>query len=92
MGVNISSPPDLVCQGTYALTQCCPKPAKVKVGALGLISLDPGYYTYIGSAFGPGGAVTSPCRGPVTTPLASRLSSSVPRAHVGLGIVVPSAR
>ncbi len=46
---------DLACQGTYALTQYCPNPTTVKVGALGLISLDPGYYTYIGSAFGPGG-------------------------------------
>ncbi len=55
MGVNISLPSDFACEGTGALTQCCPKPVKVKVGALGLISLDSGYYIYIGSAFGPGG-------------------------------------
>ncbi len=49
MGVNVSSPSDLACEGTYALTQCCPRSVKVKVGALGLISLDPGYYTYMRS-------------------------------------------
>jgi Uri superfamily endonuclease len=41
--------------GTYALVLRSPSKATVRVGRLGCIALDPGYYVYVGSAFGPGG-------------------------------------
>jgi len=41
--------------GTYALILKCDSRARVQVGRLGEIELRPGYYIYIGSAFGPGG-------------------------------------
>ena len=41
--------------GTYALILKCDSHARVQVGRLGEIRLEPGYYLYIGSAFGPGG-------------------------------------
>ena len=41
--------------GTYALILKCDSIASVLVGHLGEINLRPGYYIYIGSAFGPGG-------------------------------------
>lgn len=41
--------------GTYALIMDCRVKKKVEVGKLGSISLMPGYYIYVGSAFGPGG-------------------------------------
>ena len=41
--------------GTYALVLYCRISRKVKVGKRGFISLIPGYYIYVGSAFGPGG-------------------------------------
>lgn len=41
--------------GTYALVLYCRINKKVEVGKLGFISLIPGYYIYVGSAFGPGG-------------------------------------
>ena len=41
--------------GTYALVMYCRVKKKVEVGKLGRISLIPGYYIYVGSAFGPGG-------------------------------------
>lgn len=42
-------------QGTYVLMFSCKLPASMTVGRLGLISLNSGYYAYVGSAFGPGG-------------------------------------
>ena len=41
--------------GTYALILKCNSNVRVQVGRLGEIDLRPGYYIYIGSAFGPGG-------------------------------------
>ena len=41
--------------GTYILTLRCDGTGTIRVGRLGSISLRPGYYLYIGSAFGPGG-------------------------------------
>ena len=41
--------------GSYALILECRQPARVEAGALGLLEVLPGWYVYIGSAFGPGG-------------------------------------
>ncbi len=41
--------------GTYALILRCPRRRRVRVGRLGVLPFDPGYYLYAGSAFGPGG-------------------------------------
>jgi len=41
--------------GTYALVINCRDTKKVEVGKLGIMNLLPGYYIYVGSAFGPGG-------------------------------------
>ena len=41
--------------GTYALVLQCGEPGNIEVGRLGVLELQPGYYVYIGSAFGPGG-------------------------------------
>jgi len=41
--------------GTYALIYQSISKAQIQVGRLGQIELLPGYYIYIGSAFGPGG-------------------------------------
>lgn len=41
--------------GTYILTLRNHAIANVQIGRLGLLSLPPGYYLYVGSAFGPGG-------------------------------------
>ncbi len=41
--------------GTYVLLLVCRDGGEIRVGRLGLIRLHPGYYIYIGSAFGPGG-------------------------------------
>jgi Uri superfamily endonuclease len=41
--------------GTYALILKCDSNAHIQVGRWGEIQLKPGYYIYIGSAFGPGG-------------------------------------
>ena len=40
---------------TYLLLLKAPKPLRVRVGSLGLLSLPAGYYVYVGSARGPGG-------------------------------------
>lgn len=60
--------------GTYALILTCVQLGEVAVGRLGTITLEPGWYIYIGSAFGTGG-------------LAARLrhhlhSSAAPRWHL----------
>lgn len=41
--------------GTYLLIFEARRRATPRVGRLGSLTLDPGYYFYIGSAFGPGG-------------------------------------
>ena len=41
--------------GTYALIYSCEQKGTVQIGKLGNLKLCPGYYVYIGSAFGPGG-------------------------------------
>lgn len=42
-------------KGSYALIFFCPRHATVKAGRLGELRLEPGFYIYCGSAFGPGG-------------------------------------
>ena len=41
--------------GTYALVMRCSSDQQVEVGKLGRLNLRPGFYVYVGSAFGPGG-------------------------------------
>lgn len=41
--------------GTYALLLHCHQAASVRVGRLGSIRSENGFYAYVGSAFGPGG-------------------------------------
>ena len=41
--------------GTYALVLECRKTDPLRVGKLGRLELQPGFYVYVGSAFGPGG-------------------------------------
>jgi Uri superfamily endonuclease len=41
--------------GTYALVLASTKAATIRVGKLGSLQLQPGFYVYIGSAHGPGG-------------------------------------
>ena len=41
--------------GTYALVFRCRETGTVRIGRLGTLDLETGYYVYVGSAFGPGG-------------------------------------
>ena len=41
--------------GTYALVMRCSSEQQVEVGKLGSLHARPGFYVYVGSAFGPGG-------------------------------------
>jgi len=41
--------------GTYALIFSASQERQIKVGKLGTLQLNPGFYIYVGSAFGPGG-------------------------------------
>jgi len=41
--------------GTYALIFSCASSARIRVGRLGTMQLQRGYYVYLGSALGPGG-------------------------------------
>jgi Uri superfamily endonuclease len=41
--------------GTYALIFSASNKGKISIGKLGTLSLHPGFYVYVGSAFGPGG-------------------------------------
>ena len=41
--------------GTYALILCSETGQRIAVGRLGTMEVRPGWYMYIGSAFGPGG-------------------------------------
>ena len=50
MGMVIEPKP-----GTYALILSCASSARIQIGCLGTLCLQPGYYVYLGSALGPGG-------------------------------------
>ena len=41
--------------GTYSLVLACHRTGPVRIGRLGVIQVQPGFYVYVGSAFGPGG-------------------------------------
>lgn len=41
--------------GTYLLLLECDKQTELSIGKLGDMTTEPGYYLYVGSAFGPGG-------------------------------------
>jgi Uri superfamily endonuclease len=41
--------------GTYALILQCKITDKIQIGRWKAIDIEPGYYVYVGSAFGPGG-------------------------------------
>lgn len=41
--------------GTYVLVLACHRAGRLPVGRLGMVPLQPGFYAYVGSAFGPGG-------------------------------------
>ena len=43
------------CPGTYALILRVTDGRRLQVGRLGVLHVHPGYYVYVGSAFGPGG-------------------------------------
>ena len=42
-------------KGTYAIIMELAKSAEITIGKLGQFQFKPGYYVYVGSAFGPGG-------------------------------------
>src|SRR5512135_1341930 len=42
-------------KGTYVLIAAVPQMKRVKVGQLGQVDIVPGFYAYVGSAFGAGG-------------------------------------
>jgi Uri superfamily endonuclease len=56
--------------GTYALILACLREKRLRIGKLGEIHLQPGYFVYLGSAFGPGGlaARLSHHRRPIVRP------------------------
>jgi len=41
--------------GTYVLVLACARRDALRIGRLGVLSICPGFYVYVGSAFGPGG-------------------------------------
>ena len=41
--------------GTYALVLSSPSARPIGIGKLGTLNVKPGFYVYVGSAFGPGG-------------------------------------
>ena len=41
--------------GTYLLLMACDQRTDLQIGSLGRLVTKPGYYLYVGSAFGPGG-------------------------------------
>lgn len=45
-------------KGTYILILRLGKPAQMQIGKLGAFEFNPGFYVYVGSAFGPGGLVS----------------------------------
>ena len=50
--VALRLPPE---PGTYALVLSCTARRSIRVGQLGTMRLQPGFYVYVGSALGPGG-------------------------------------
>ncbi len=42
-------------KGTYILIMWLGEPARIRIGKLGVVEIDGGFYGYVGSAFGPGG-------------------------------------
>jgi Uri superfamily endonuclease len=42
-------------RGTYVLIACVPQTKRIAVGQLGKFDIVPGFYAYVGSAFGAGG-------------------------------------
>jgi len=42
-------------KGTYVLISFVPQMKRLKIGRLGAYDIIPGFYAYVGSAFGPGG-------------------------------------
>jgi Uri superfamily endonuclease len=42
-------------RGSYVLIFYCSYARRIRIGALGRLTTEPGYYAYCGSAFGPGG-------------------------------------
>ncbi|MGO8837631.1 MAG: GIY-YIG nuclease family protein [Limisphaerales bacterium] len=42
-------------KGTYVLITSVSQMKRLEVGSLGVFDIVPGYYLYVGSAFGPGG-------------------------------------
>jgi Uri superfamily endonuclease len=53
--MGTSSALTLSMPGTYALILACLKEKRLRIAKLGEIQLQPGYFVYVGSAFGPGG-------------------------------------
>lgn len=49
-------------KGTYILVFSNSKKRNIKVGQLGNVTVEKGYYLYVGSAFGPGGFRARVCR------------------------------
>lgn len=47
--------PDTLLPGTYILVLLLPRDANLRIGKLGRFDFAAGYYTYVGSAMGPGG-------------------------------------
>jgi Uri superfamily endonuclease len=45
----------LIGRGTYALLLACRRTGPARIGRLGTLQLQPGFYVYVGSAFGTGG-------------------------------------
>ncbi len=43
------------CKGTYILVLEAQEPVRIRAGRLGELDIIPGWYVYVGSAFGPGG-------------------------------------
>jgi len=46
---------DVSAHGTYLLLFECNNKVELSIGKLGMMVTEPGYYLYVGSAFGPGG-------------------------------------
>jgi Uri superfamily endonuclease len=70
--------------GTYALILYDPCAGRIEVGKLGVFDLQPGWYVYAGSAFGPGG-LRARCR-------RHRLRTTRPHWHIDYLRTVASVR
>lgn len=55
--LELSSMPPSSSKGTYALVLRCDASASMEVGRWSRLDIRPGYYIYVGSAFGPGGVL-----------------------------------